>query len=60
MPQQSECENRDCDQRKAKRLLPVCIHCHGIHFNHQLCSRAQIVCRDLQFLVADLSIKIGS
>jgi len=53
MPQQNESENRDCDQRKAKRLLPVCIHCHGIHFNHQLCSRAQIVCRDVQFLVRD-------
>jgi hypothetical protein len=51
MPQQNECENRDCDQGKAKRLLPVCIHCHVIHSNHQLTSRAQIVCGEVQFLI---------
>jgi len=47
MPQQNESENRDCDQRKAKRLLPVCIHCHSIHSNHQLSSRAQLVRRSI-------------
>jgi hypothetical protein len=51
MPQQNQCENRDCDQRKAKRLLPVCIHCHGIHSNHQLTSLTQIVCGEVQFLI---------
>jgi hypothetical protein len=54
MPQQNQCQNRDCDQGKAKRLLPVRIHCHGIHSNHQLSSRAQVACRDVQFLIRDL------